>query len=93
VDWTHGADHMWTAHRVSVAAASEALLDPDAQLFDPDPNSRSGMGARVLGYSASAEAILVIILVRRDDRPGEWWGANGWPANSTDRRRYRQGKP
>lgn len=91
VDWTHGREHMWTAHHVSVAEASEALADVDAQLFDPDPKSTSGTSARVLGYSRSAGGVLVIILVRRGERSDAWWGANGWRANSTDRRRYREG--
>ena len=33
-----------------------------------------------MGYSSSAAAVLVVILVRREDRPGSWWGANGWRA-------------
>jgi hypothetical protein len=32
--------------------------------------------------------VLVVILVHREDRPGAWWGANGWRANSTERRTY-----
>jgi hypothetical protein len=51
----------------------------------------SGQSARVIGYSPTAAAVLVIILVRRDDRPGSWWGGNGWRANSTDRRIYAEG--
>jgi hypothetical protein len=44
----------------------------------------------VIGYSDTAAAVLVVILVRRDDKPGAWWGANGWRANSADRRTYRE---
>jgi uncharacterized DUF497 family protein len=91
VDWTHGADHMWSKHQVSVAEASEALADVDAQLSDPDPKSKSGISARVLGYSPTAAAVLVVILVHREDQPNAWWGANGWRANSADRRTYREG--
>lgn len=91
VDWTHGAEHMLTGYHVSVAEADEALADVDAQLFDPDPKSTSGRSARLLGYSRTAGAVLVVILVRRGDRHGAWWGANGWRANSTDRRTYRDG--
>ena len=72
-------------------AANEALADPDALLFDPDPKSRSDQSARVIGYSTTAAAVLVIILVRREDKPGSWWGANGWQANSTERRIYAEG--
>lgn len=91
VDWTHGADHMWTSHQVSVGEATEALADVDAQLFDPDPKSRSGNSARVLGYSPTAATVLVVILVHREDRPSARWGANGWRASGADRRTYREG--
>jgi uncharacterized DUF497 family protein len=91
VDWAHGAEHMHTEHHVTVEEASEALTDPDARLFDPDPKSKSGTSARVIGYSPAATAVLVVILVHREDEPGAWWGANGWRANSTDRRTYREG--
>jgi uncharacterized DUF497 family protein len=91
VDWQHGEDHMRTGHQITVQAANEALADPDALLFDPDPKSTSGRSARVIGYSPTAAAVLVVILVRREDKPGSWWGANGWRANSTDRRIYAEG--
>ena len=29
VDWTHGADHMWNRHKVSVLEANEAVRDID----------------------------------------------------------------
>jgi hypothetical protein len=45
----------------------------------------------VIGFSPNAAAVLVVILVRREDKPGSWWGANGWRANSTDRRIYAEG--
>jgi len=79
---------------VSVAEASEALADPDALLFDPDPKSASRQSARLLGYSPTATAVLAVlavIRVRREERPGAWWGANAWRANSTDRQTYREG--
>ena len=34
----------------------------------------------MIGFSPTAAAVLVVILVRREDRPGSWWGANGWRA-------------
>ena len=86
VDWTHGAAHMWANHKVTPAEADEAVTDIDAVWFDPDPHSRSGQSVRVIGYSHSRQAILTVILVRRDD--GGYWGANGWESNSSDRRRY-----
>jgi len=81
---------MWAGHQVSVEQANEALADDERILVDPDPKSRSGQSARLIGYSPSAAAVLVVILVHREDRPGAWWGANGWRPNSTDRRTYQQ---
>jgi hypothetical protein len=91
VDGTQGAEHMWSGHQVTIAEANEALTDADARLFDPDPKSKYGNSARVIGYSPTAVAVLVVILVHREDKPRSWWGANGWRANSTDRRTYREG--
>ena len=82
---------MRAGHQITVRAANEALADPDALLFDPDPKSVSSQNARVIGFSPTAAAVLVVILVRRKDRPGSWWGANGWRANSTNRRIYAEG--
>jgi uncharacterized DUF497 family protein len=82
---------MRTRHQIMVQAANEALADPDALMFDPDPKSTSDHSARVIGFSPTAAAVLVVILVRREDRPRSWRGANGWRANSTDRRIYAEG--
>jgi hypothetical protein len=73
VDWQHGAEHMWGRHQVTVEQAGEALADDERIVADPDP---------------AAAAVLVVILVQREDRAGAWWGANGWRANSTERRTY-----
>ena len=89
VDWQHGAIHMWTNHKVTTAEADEAVTDIDALWFDPDPHSKSGQSVRVIGYSHSRQAVLTVILVRRDG--GGYWGANGWESNSSDRRRYEGG--
>jgi uncharacterized DUF497 family protein len=90
VDWLHGAGHMWDRHRVSVEEANEALADPSAVVMDPDPKSKSGDSIRVIGYSASREELLTVIVVR--DPEVSWlWGANGWPSNTTDRRKYMRG--
>lgn len=90
VDWRHGAKHMWTNHRVTVEEANEAMADVDALWLDPDPKSTSGSSIRVIGYCPSRREVLTVILVR--DSGVDWlWGANGWPANSTDRAKYRQG--
>ena len=90
VDWRHGADHMPQRHGVRVNEVAEALADPDAVLFGPDPKSRSGSSARLLGYCASRGQVLVIILVAREDKLGAWWGATGWVATNADRGRYRR---
>lgn len=81
---------MWSQHQVSIAQATEALADGDSVVIDPDTKSQSGRSARVIGYSPSAAAVLTVILVRRRDRPGAWWGANGWRSNDNDRRIYRE---
>lgn len=73
VDWMHGAEHMRAEHQVTVVEANEALADADARLFDPDPKGNSGASARVIGYSPTAVAVLVVTLVRREDKPGAWW--------------------
>jgi len=50
---------MRAGHQITVRAANEALADPDALLFDPDPKSTSGQSARVIGFSPTAAAVLV----------------------------------
>jgi hypothetical protein len=82
---------MWARHQVTVSEANEALADIDAVWFDPDPSSRTGRGVRVVGYSHSRRAVLVVVLVHTEDGEG-YWGANGWEANSSDRRRYERGE-
>ncbi|MGH3850756.1 MAG: hypothetical protein ACRDR6_22420 [Pseudonocardiaceae bacterium] len=70
--------------------ADEAVRDIDALWFDPDPKSHSGHGVRVIGYSHSRRAVVTVILIRREE--GSFSGANGWEANSSDRRRYEEGR-
>jgi uncharacterized DUF497 family protein len=70
VDWRHGAEHMWSQHQISVEQATEALADEDSVVIDPDTKSRSGQSVRVIGYSPSVAAVLTVILVRREDKPG-----------------------
>lgn len=90
VDWTFGEFHMRRRHKVVPSEANEAIDDVDAVWFEPDPKSKSGRSARVIGYSHSRKQLLTVILVRRDDGDG-YYGANGWPANSSDRKRYERG--
>lgn len=89
VDWKHRADYMSERHGLSTAEANEALVDVDALWFDPDPKSESGQSVRVIGYSHTARAVLTIILVHRPE--DGFYGANGWKANSTEQRIYREG--
>jgi hypothetical protein len=90
VDWRHGEDHMRTGHQITVQAADEA--PPILMRCCSTPTQEHVMpSARVIGYSPAATAVLVVILVRREDKPGSWRGANGWRANSTDRRIYAEG--
>lgn len=91
MDWTHGAEDMWSRHKITAAEADEAVGDVDALWFDPDPHSRSGLGVRVIGYSHSRRTLLTVVLVRREDGEG-FYGANGWESNSSDRRRYERGE-
>ncbi|ETZ40469.1 MULTISPECIES: transposase [Mycobacterium avium complex (MAC)] len=79
--------HMWDHHQTTVAMAAEALDDPDVVAFIPDPKSRSGKSSRFIGYSPTAERLLVVIVV---DHHGQHYGANCWPANPTDQRIYRE---
>lgn len=59
--------------------------------FAPAPHSRCGRGVRVIGYSYSRQAVLTVILVPSEDGQS-YWGATGWEANSSDRRRYERGE-
>lgn len=87
VDWSVRGDYMFRRHRVTVKAATEAVLDPQAIWLEPDPKSVSGRGIRIIGFSETAAELIVVILLRL--APLETYlGLNGWPANSTHRRSY-----
>jgi len=87
VDWSHRAEYMQQRHGVIVEQATEALADPAALVFDPDYASLSGHSARTIGWSTNAGRLLTVITVTEDDVT---YGVNGWPANDTDTRHYRQ---
>ena len=76
---------MATRHGVSAEQANEAVVDPEVLVFDPDYASQSGRSVRSIGWSASAGRLLTVITVAED---GVVYGANGWPANDVDTRRY-----
>jgi hypothetical protein len=54
-------------------------------VLNPDPTSESGRSARIIGYSAIAQAVLTVIVV---DDDGVTYGSNAWKANAKDQRRY-----
>ncbi len=89
VDWTKRAGYL-AKHGVTVTQASEALTDPDAVVFDPDYNSRTGEGVRTIGFSPSAASVTTVITYVMD---GVTHGASAWKSNSRDRRYYYQGGP
>ncbi len=82
---------MWCRHEVTPSEAGEAIADADALWFDPDPASKSCRNVRVIGYCHSRRQVMTVILVHREDEPG-FYGANGWPSNSSDCRRYERGE-
>lgn len=95
MDWTKRADYIQQRHGIEGSWASEAVADEHAVWLVPDPASRSGHAVRVVGYSATAAAVLVVIPVAADADPeeqpdGGWWGSNAWSANHRDRRIYEE---
>lgn len=68
--------------------AVEAVFDP-RRLVARDPKSRTGEAIRVVGYSASMDRVLVVVLVPDGHPPGGLWHvATAWPADSGIRRVY-----
>jgi hypothetical protein len=95
VDWSKRAGYIRDRHHVESAWADEAVSDPEACWLDPDLASISGLSARVIGYSGSADDVLTVILLPGDadqDEPadGDWWGVNAWSSNERDQRQYRE---
>lgn len=89
INWELAAEHMWQKHRLLSTWAQEAVLDPAAIYADPDPASKSGHAIRIIGFSRSAQAVLVVILVRERQR---LVAATAWRANPSHIRRYEQGR-
>lgn len=93
IDWRKRATYIRTRHGVEPAWADEAVNDEHAVWLMPDPASESGYAVRVVGYSATAGAVLTVILVDASADPsvtpaGQWWGSNAWMASPRDRRLY-----
>jgi hypothetical protein len=85
-DWSQRADHMRVGHGVHAAEANEALGDPNRVVINPDYNSRSGDGVRIIGYCASRDEVLSVLVHKPTG-----YGINGCPSNAMDRRIYREG--
>ncbi|MDR2722979.1 MAG: hypothetical protein LBB54_04565 [Cellulomonadaceae bacterium] len=88
-DWTHGGQHMFSTHGVTVAEANEALDDVQRIEIIPDYNSRSGLTTRTIGHSATAGCLLSIITLTDN---GTIYVVNGWKSNSRDRTIYQEAK-
>jgi hypothetical protein len=98
IDWEHRAHYIRTRSNrrqgevnIEPAWADEAVNDLEAAWLDPDPKSKSGKSARVIGYSPTADMIITVILLPKQSRG--WWGVNAWRANSVDERIYREERP
>ena len=65
-------------------------MDSEAIWLEPDPASVSGQTVRVIGHSALAGFVVVVILFPEED---SWIGVNAWKANKTDQRRYWKDQP
>ncbi len=73
---------------IDPAAAIEAGHDARG-LIARDPRSATGEAIRVIGYSPSAERVLVVVLIPAEHPPkGLWHVATAWPANNRQRDAY-----
>jgi hypothetical protein len=70
---------------IEPASTLEAAADPHRIVRDPDPKSQWGY-IRIIGYSASAEAVFTVVV-----RPGDHAGIIAWPTRGADLRAYRRG--
>jgi len=74
-------------HSIHPAWANEALEDPDRVVITPDPASKSGRAARTIFWSHTANRIIAVITLVDN---GRLHSVNGWVANSSDQRLYRE---
>jgi hypothetical protein len=84
-NWLYRGEYMKQRHGVSPLEAKQALTDPWRVIRNPDPSSVSGGGVRTIGVTRARRLPTVITLVSGGTR----WGVNGWDANPTDVRRYK----
>ena len=85
-DWSERGEYM-ARHSIHPAWANEALEDPDRVVITPDPASKSGRAARTIFWSHTANRIIAVITLVDN---GRLHGVNGWVANSSDQRLYRE---
>lgn len=78
----------WNGSTASLPRLPTTRSGPVRVLIDPDYNSTSGQGVRIIGYSTLADDIIAVIVLEND---GIEYGVNGWSANSKDRRIYTDG--
>ncbi len=73
---------------IDPAAAVEAALDLRG-LIARDPQSRTGEAVRVVGFSPTAERLLVVVLLPDGHPPtGLWHVVTAWPAGRELRAAY-----
>lgn len=77
-------------HQIESHWADEAINDEMAIWFDPDPKSESGRSVRIIGWSPTAQMILVVLLLHGDDDHPDYWGLNAWRADGKERRIYEE---
>jgi hypothetical protein len=73
---------------IDVAWTEELLADERLVVLDPYPTSRVG-ATGFIGWSASAQRVLVVIAYQDIDR--HWHGINAWPASGRDLATYLEG--
>ena len=86
-DWGERGEYMLARHSIHPAWANETLDDPDRVVVTPDPASKPGRAVRTIGWSYTANRIIAVITLVDNGRPH---GVNGWVANSSDQRLYRE---
>ena len=73
---------------IEPVSAIEAALDRRG-LIARDVKSRTGEAIRIVGYSPTADRVLVVVLLPDDHPPqGLWHVATAWPANRSLRDAY-----